>query len=218
MAPGAVGGVTVAQPRLGPSIYLGLFFTTLSTLTYQVLLTRIFSVTMWYHFAFVAVSVALFGMTVGALIVYLLPERFPEERIRERLSQASLLFSVSIVVGFLTQLSIPFNPEWSVLGVYSVGLTYLVISVPFIFSGIAVCLMLTKFPKEVSRLYAVDLVGAALGAVTLIWLLDVLKDGPSAVLATAALAGVGAAFFAHAAGRPARIGPASPPWALCSVG
>jgi hypothetical protein len=45
----------------------------LSTLMYEILLTRIFSVTMLYHFAFVALSVAMFGMTVGALLVYLLP-------------------------------------------------------------------------------------------------------------------------------------------------
>jgi hypothetical protein len=49
--------------------YLGLFFVALATLMYEILLTRIFSVTMLYHFAFVALSVAMFGMTVGALLV-----------------------------------------------------------------------------------------------------------------------------------------------------
>lgn len=168
---------------------------------YEILLTRIFSVTMWYHFAFVAVSVALFGMTVGALIVHLLPHRFPVELTKERLFQASLLFGVSIVLSFVTQLAIPFDPEWSLLGVYSIAFTYLVISVPFIFSGIVVSLTLTRFAHRVSRLYAVDLVGAALGTVTLIWLLDQLEDGPSAVLAIAALTAVGAVFFAVDAGR-----------------
>ena len=57
--------------------YAGLFAITLSTLMYEIGLTRIFSVTMWYHFAFVAISVALFGMTVGALLVYLLPDAVP---------------------------------------------------------------------------------------------------------------------------------------------
>jgi hypothetical protein len=168
---------------------------------YEILLTRIFSVTMWYHFAFVAVSVALFGMTVGALIVHLLPHRFPVELTKERLFQASLLFGVSIVLSFVTQLAIPFDPEWSLLAVYSIAFTYLVISVPFIFSGIVVSLTLTRFAHRVSRLYAVDLVGAALGTVTLIWLLDQLEDGPSAVLAIAALTAVGAVFFAVDAGR-----------------
>jgi len=55
------------------STYLGLFFVALATVMYEIVLTRIFSVTMWYHFAFVAISVAMFGMTVGAIIVYLRP-------------------------------------------------------------------------------------------------------------------------------------------------
>lgn len=194
--------MTIAQrPPVGASIYGGLFLTTLSTLMYEILLTRIFSVTMWYHFAFVAISVALFGLTVGALVVYLAPRHFPVELTKERLSQASLLFSGAIVLSFLTQLVIPFDAQWSVTGVYSVALTYLVISVPFIFSGIVVSLTLTRFPHQVSRLYAIDLVGAALGTVTLIWLLDQLEDAPSAVLAIAALSAAGAVFFAHGGGR-----------------
>ena len=67
-----------------PSVYGGLFLVTLATLMYEIVLTRIFSVTMWYHFAFVAISVAMFGMTVGALLVYLRPGWFPAERLRAR--------------------------------------------------------------------------------------------------------------------------------------
>jgi hypothetical protein len=69
---------TAEQPQVGPTVYGGLFFTTLSTLMHEILLTRIFSVKIWYHFAFVAVSVSPFGMTVGALIIYLSPQRFPQ--------------------------------------------------------------------------------------------------------------------------------------------
>ena len=153
----------MSRAQVGPSLYGGLFFTTLSTLMYEILLTWIFSVTMWYHLAFVAVSVALFGMTVGALIVHLAPRHFPNERTNERLAQASLLFGLTIVVSFVLQLQIPFDPEWSLIGVSSVALIYLVISVPFIFSGIVVCLSLTRSPHQVSRLYAVDLVGPRWG-------------------------------------------------------
>ena len=185
------------QARVGAGVYGGLFFTTLSTLTYEILLTRIFSVTMWYHFAFVAVSLALFGMTAGALLVHLLPQRFPPELTKRYLFYSTLLFSLTIVVSFILHLQIPFDPGWSFQSVALVSLTYLVISIPFVFSGITVCLALTRFPQQVSRLYAVDLVGAALGTITLIWLLDLLKDGPSAVLAVAGIAAVAAALFAY---------------------
>ena len=203
----ATSGAAIAKqdrlatpPRAAAGTYIGLFLVTFATLMYETLLTRIFSVTMWYHFAFVAISVALFGMTVGALIVYLLPDRFPRGMTNERLMLFSLLFGVSIVISFLTQLSVPFVPKWSLPGVYSTGFLYLVISVPFVFSGICVCLALTRFPQQISRLYAADLVGAAVGAIALVWLLNQI-DAPSAVIAIAVLPAVAAFWFAHAARR-----------------
>ena len=57
-------------------LYVGLFIITLSTLALQILLTRIFNVTLMYHYAFVAVSITMFGMTVGAIAVYLRPQLF----------------------------------------------------------------------------------------------------------------------------------------------
>src|SRR4029079_4698946 len=125
---------------------------------YEIGLTRIFSVTMWYHFAFVAISVALFGMTVGALLVYLLPDRFRDADVKRNLWRYSLLFSVSIAVCFVTQLAVPFMPRGSLAAWWSVVFTCIVVSVPFVFSGIVVCLALTRFPTRVSRLYAADLI------------------------------------------------------------
>ena len=83
--------ISLQKKNAGFPTLLGLFLTTMATLTYEVLLTRIFSVTMWYHFAFIAVSIALFGLTVGALIVHLRPQTFPAERTQERLAQAVLV-------------------------------------------------------------------------------------------------------------------------------
>ena len=188
-------------PLAGPPTFAGLFFTTLGTLMYEVLLTRIFSVTMWYHFAFVAVSVALFGMTVGALIVHLLPKFFAGRRLADQLALSTLLFSLTMVASFIVHLHIEFQPAWSLSGIGLSALTYLVISVPFVFSGIAVSLTLTRFVAQVSRLYAIDLAGAALGATGLVWLLNVTKDGPSAVLAVASMAAVGSLCYAAVAGR-----------------
>src|SRR6188768_4314450 len=97
----------------------GLAFVALSTLMYEVLLTRIFSVTMWYHFAFVAISVALFGMTVGALLVHLLPHRFKEEDVDRQLWLYSLLFGITLALSFLTQLSVPFIAKATIAGFWS---------------------------------------------------------------------------------------------------
>ena len=53
--------------RASRTTFLGLFLVALATLSYEILLTRIFSVTMYYHFAFVAISVAMFGMYLEGL-------------------------------------------------------------------------------------------------------------------------------------------------------
>ena len=181
-------------PQVRPPMYLGVFLVTLATLMYQILLTRIFSVTMWYHFAFLAVSVSMFGMTIGALIVYMKPKYFTDERAELHLSLSSLLFAISIPLSFLLHISFPFRPEATVTGVLSSAVNYLVLAVPFTFSGICVCIALTKFPARVSSLYAVDLCGAAIGCAAIIFLLQVL-DAPTAVLAVAVLAALGGACF-----------------------
>jgi SAM-dependent methyltransferase len=189
----------VSTLRARPGTYAGLFLITLSTLMYEIALTRIFSVTMWYHFAFVAISLALFGLTVGALLVYFLPGWFRDRDVRSRLWLFSLLFGVSLAVCFVTQLTIPFTPEANVAGAWSVAFTCIVIAIPFTLSGVVVCLALTRFPAQVNRLYATDLTGAALGCVLLVLLFFVL-DGPSLVIAIGAIAAVGAFLFARDAG------------------
>ena len=117
--------------RAGAGTFTGLFLITLATLTYQLLLTRIFSVTMYYHFAFVAISVTMFGMAVGALLVYGRPAVFTPDRLPERLAQAALGFAIAIVASFLAHLWLPFRPELSVTGVATVVVTYAVLVDPF---------------------------------------------------------------------------------------
>ncbi len=185
-------------PRARASTYLGLFWVTLATLFYELLLTRIFSVTMWYHFAFMAVSVAMFGMTVGAVIVYLRPLRYTQSSVEADLAQTSLSFAFAIVASFLTHLTMPFMPKANVLGLWSIALSFSVIAVPFVFSGIAVALALTKFPAETNRLYAVDLIGAALACIAFVGLMQSV-DGPSAVIASAAVAALASLCFAFGA-------------------
>src|SRR5215211_7346045 len=90
--------------RAGVATFGGLFLVTLATLTYQLLLTRTFSVTMYYHFAFVAISVTMFGMAVGALAVFLRPAVFVPERVDRHLAAGSAIFAVTIVLSYLTHL------------------------------------------------------------------------------------------------------------------
>ncbi|HER34634.1 MAG TPA: hypothetical protein ENO19_04135, partial [Halothiobacillaceae bacterium] len=85
--------------------------------------------------------------------------------------------------------------DTSLPGIAYLTLSYIVIAVPFVFSGIVVSIALTKFPKYVSRLYAADLIGAATGCVVLVYTLELVADGPTAVLVVAALGAASAYAF-----------------------
>jgi hypothetical protein len=188
-----------AASRAGAGTYAGLFLVTLSTLMLEIGLTRIFSVTMWYHFAFVAISVALFGLTAGALIVHLLPHRFREADTGRHLWVFALLFGVAIAACFAIQLAIPFTARFTPGGAASVIGTCVVVAMPFVCSGVVVCLALTRFPERAGRLYAADLAGAGIGCVLLVILFSWL-DGPSLVVLVGAIAAAGAVAFAADAG------------------
>jgi SAM-dependent methyltransferase len=185
------------RPVARPSTYLGLFLVTLATLAYQILLTRIFSVTIWYHFAFLAISIAMLGMTIGAVAVYLLPETFTPARVHRQLAASAFGFALTSVGSLVFHLGLPVATDGSAGSVLAIALTCVVIAIPFTASGVCVALALTRFPARAARLYAVDLGGAALGCLALVVLLRV-TDGPTAVVAVAALAAAAAFSFERA--------------------
>jgi len=180
--------------------YAGLFTLTLSSLMYETLLTRIFSVTMWYHFAFMAISVAMFGMTFGAIIVYIFPSKFEKQKTHEQMAGSSLGFAIFGAIGLLTHLAVPISVagesgfNFSIITVYSIFLTYIALSIPFVFSGICVCLALTRFPGQVGKLYAFDLIGGATGCLLIVQTLKVMS-AQGAVFTACAGGAVSSVFF-----------------------
>jgi hypothetical protein len=186
--------MNTSETRAGALTYVGLFVVTLVTLMYEILLTRIFSVTMYYHFAFMAISIAMFGMTVGGIVVYLHPAYSRQDQAVDQMGRSCFLFAVWIVIGILTHLFVPFYVATSLKGLASMGVTFAALSAAFVYSGICVCLALTKFPRQVSRLYAVDLAGAASGCVFLIGVFK-FADGMSVVFVAALLAALASILF-----------------------
>ena len=157
----------------------GVFLIALATMMLEILITRIFSVTMWYHFAFVAISLAMFGMTMGALMVYRDPVRYAPANATKEMARSALWFSVTAVVSVLAHILVPLHSELG--GAVWIGVTYFLLAFPFYFSGVCICVALTKFPGSVSSLYAADLLGAATGCILLIYALEV-TDAPTAAI------------------------------------
>lgn len=173
---------------------LGIFLTSLSILMLELTLTRIFSVTMWYHFAFMSISIAMFGLGLSSIYLYLFPQQFKPPNVEKQLVSASSLFSLSVVVSLVIQLQIPFIPELSLRGFLSVGTTYVITSIPFFLGGFVISLALFHYRHLVSILYFSDLLGAGVGCILLIPTLNVF-GAPNTILIIAILAVIGAFFF-----------------------
>src|SRR5204863_6017034 len=110
----------------------------------------------------------------------------------------ALGYSATLLASTVVFLALPLDPspDLEAKKLLSWGASYLVIAVPFVFSGIVVAVALTKFPSALNRLYAADLVGAALGCLVFIWLLPVAGGGTSVVAVWFLVAG-GATLFAR---------------------
>lgn len=175
--------------------YAGVFCVTAATLMFQVIETRILSVILWYHLAFFAISMAMFGLTAGAVWVYIRGERYSSQTLSYDLGYFSTIFAVTTVLSLALQLSLALTITFSLTGLAVMVLLAVIMAVPYFFSGVTVSLALTRSPFPIGRVYGVDLLGAASGCLGALFLLNS-TDGPSAVIWVSALAAGGAIFFA----------------------
>jgi len=176
--------------------YSGVFLIAMATLIIEVLLTRITSVVAWYHLAFFVISLAMLGMTAGAVVVFVRPKWFRDEHITLRLVQGSGLLAVLMPIGVWAALQIPLEPITSAAS-FAETLGYgTALAIPFTVSGVVLTLALTRAGMPPGIVYGVDLVGAAAGCVVVIPLLD-LVDAPSGILIASGLAAASGYAFAH---------------------
>ncbi|NOT30992.1 MAG: hypothetical protein HOP15_11140, partial [Planctomycetes bacterium] len=182
-----------------PWFLLGLFLTTAATLCLEILATRLFSVISWYHLSFFAVSTAMFGMSAGALKVYRLKDAQPGAGALAALARYALAFALVIPCSHLVTLVVPIQNGAGMATVAAMTALTLAVAAPFYLSGIVVTLALTRVPGRIGLVYAVDLLGAALGTLLVLPLLEG-SNITSAFLVCAALASAGALCFGLARG------------------
>jgi len=183
--------------RKGPFLS-GVFLLTYSLLTFQIIQTRILSVIAWYYLAFFAISVAMLGMTVGAVWVYLQRDRLTLTPLPVTLTKFALAAAVAMPASIMVQFCLITTLSLALTTVISWSLLLIAMAIPYVFSGIVVSLALTRSPFPTGQVYGVDLMGAALGCMGVIVLLNVL-DGPTAGIASGAVCGMSAMAFASSA-------------------
>ncbi|HWQ56655.1 MAG TPA: hypothetical protein VN442_23415 [Bryobacteraceae bacterium] len=170
-----------------PQVYLAVALTTLATLILELSLTRIFSVVFYYHFAFLAISIALFGLGAGGVFSYVVASW--KGNLFRKLGRLSLLNSVLVIGAVATVLVQREEPTG-----WRLGLIYFTTALPFFVSGAIVSLAISETIERVDKVYFVDLLGAAAGCLLLIPFLNFL-GGPSTVVCVAIIFAAAAALW-----------------------
>ena len=185
-----------------PLFLIGLFLVCLCSLMLQILETRLLSVIAWYYLAFFAISMAMFGMTAGSLLVYFKEELFSPERLFEYLSWIAMAFAIAVVISTISMVSTVLSASNSSNAIKILLWLKLILIVlpPYVFVGMAISLALTRSPWRVGIVYCVDLLGAATGCLMVLAVLTWM-DGVSALLAVGAVGAAAAVCFGAA--RPA---------------
>ena len=198
--------------------YVGFALISCSMLAFEVLLTRVLSIRFGYHLAFAVISLALFGLTAGAVFVHFRGRAITASvpRLWSYLALSTLLFagSLPLLLAYLARVGQPLKE--AVLWDPVLIVVYLLASVPFFLVGVSVCILLTT-SRRVARLYAADLVGAGLGGAAIIALLSVFPPS-AATLFLAAASALAGWFFSSKAGRGVRVVAASVTLVLAALG
>jgi len=175
-----------------PQVYFCLALTTMATLLLELSLTRIFSVVFYYHFAFLAISIALFGLGTGGVFSYVVAGwKGSVFTYMGRLSALNGILVVGALWGILAQPNYPSNWDYA--------LVYFTTALPFFIAGTVVSLAISETIERVNRVYFFDLLGAAGGCLLLIPLLDNF-GGPNTVIAAAIVYATAGAIWYSMAG------------------
>ncbi len=93
------------------SFYTGVFLISALVMALQIFQSRIFSVTTWYHLSFLVISMAMFGLTMGALKIYRSDEKYQRENYGLIARKHSMAFGFFILIGLIAQLFVPIVSE-----------------------------------------------------------------------------------------------------------
>ncbi|MCC6866218.1 MAG: hypothetical protein IT280_08690 [Ignavibacteria bacterium] len=174
----------------------GLMFISLSALMLEFTLIRVLSVSLWYHFAFMIISIALLGIGISGVTI-IISKRIAKAEINSFLTITSIIYAVSIIASFSAINKIPFEPfsllldssQFIYLPVY-----YILITLPFFLAGLIIGQLFTRFKTGINELYFYDLVGAGLSCFVFILVLPAF-GGSGGIVFASILACLGTLLF-----------------------
>ena len=153
-------------------------------------LTRIFSVTMYYHFAFMAISIALFGLSASGVYVFLMRDRWLNRPLSALLGEHAIAYAAVTAVALAVLVRIRVGLTYTPSNIALMSAMYMVSALPFFFGGATISIAIARLSASVNAVYASDLLGAAAGCLLLMPALNAL--GAPGAIVTSALLGVAA--------------------------
>src|SRR3954466_5723675 len=159
-------------------------------------LTRLFSVVLFYHFAFLSISVALLGLGAGGVFAYVRKtwlSRFELGQVGAFACQVNAL-AVLIALEVVLHLRISLNLTSENLGLLTI--VYLVSAVPFFLTGVLFSVTFARESARISQLYGADLAGGALACLATVPVLNLI-GGPNALLFVSVVSGLSSVVWAR---------------------
>ncbi|PYX30071.1 MAG: hypothetical protein DMG77_10770 [Acidobacteria bacterium] len=174
------------------TLLAGLALASFSALSLELALTRLFSVVLFYHFAFLSISIALLGLGAGGVFAYLWKEKLAGIDTRKLATRICLANSVAVVLVLEVVLHVPVALEVSGRNFLRLTVLYLAAAVPFFLTGLLFSVVFARESRRIPRLYGADLCGGAIACIAVVLLLNWL-GGPNTILfAAVTMAAVGA--------------------------
>ncbi|PKL15231.1 MAG: hypothetical protein CVV50_00785, partial [Spirochaetae bacterium HGW-Spirochaetae-6] len=147
------------------AIAVGVFLVSLAIISLQIALNRMFSLTFWYHFAFLIISIALFGIGLGGMSVYFV-NRFAKKQIELVLGFLSMAVAVFIVYSFVQANNIPLETNVIAESAEQQGnfvKLFLLLAIPFTLAGMIFSFVFTNYSEKIHSMYFSDLIGGGIG-------------------------------------------------------
>ncbi len=175
----------------------GIGLSSFAALLLELGLTRLFSVVLFYHFAFLSISIALLGLGAGGVFAYLLKARLARSETRPLVARLCILNAIVIPAVLKIVLYTPVSLEISRSNVLRLTMIYLTSAMPFFLTGLQCSIVFARESEHIPRLYGADLCGGALACIAIVPLLNLI-GGPNVILLGAVAAAVAGVVWAGA--------------------
>src|SRR5438132_6538156 len=156
------------------ALLAGIGLSSFAALLLELALTRLFSVVLFYHFAFLAISIALLGLGAGGVFAYVARERLATRPTRAFVARLCNINALIIPVVLVVALRLPVSLEFSKANFLRLTAIYLASAVPFFLTGLEFSIVFAREHRHIPRLYGADLCGGALACLAIVPLLNFL--------------------------------------------